>query len=74
MEVKIKDKYTPSIRNYGFSLALLANIFALFIVFAWKDEEDRKDFLSGWISGILTILIVVAAISLIFIAYKVKSL
>lgn len=66
-----KDNSYPSIRNYGFVLALFANIFALFIVFTWKDEDDRKAYLSGWILGMLTILIVVAAI---FITFKFKSL
>ena len=69
-----RANFYPSTRNYGFVLALFANIFALFVVFAWKDENDRKAYLSGWISGMLTILIVIAAILLIFIAYKIKLL
>ena len=42
-----------SIRSYGIFLGLLTAVIGLFIVFAWKDEEDRKEFLSGWFLGVI---------------------
>ena len=63
-----------SIKTLGLWLGVLLSVIGAFIVFAWKNTEERQEYLSGYIIGVLLNIIITIVLFVLYILIFVPLL